>query len=71
MNKIKKLYNKFIEWYYRLDIAAVEQKIMHEDIDKAVYALEDFKKKVHPKTDIAIILTKQLDDRIKRGLDGR
>ena len=65
MNKIKKLYNKFIEWYYRLDIAAVEQKLMHEDIDKAVFILEDFKKKVNPKTDVVIRLTKQLDDRLK------
>ena len=65
MKKIRKLYNKFIEWYYRLDIIVVEQKIMHEDVNKAISALEDFKQKVHPKTDVVIRLTKQLDDKTK------
>ena len=63
-SKLAKLYNRFINWHYRLDIAVAELKIRYEDIDKATYALNDIKKKINPKTDIIIKLSKQLDDRI-------
>lgn len=61
---LKKLYNSFINFYYKKELAEAKNKIQRLEIDQAIFALQEISKKIHPKTDAIKKLKQELDQRV-------
>lgn len=47
---ISKIYNEFINWWYKKDIEEAMNKVHRLEIDEAVVVFENLKKKINPKS---------------------
>lgn len=61
---MKKILNKFVNWYYKKEITEAKEKVISLGINEAIYYLEDLKKIIHPKTDAIKELEKLIESRI-------
>ena len=61
---MKELFNKFINWYYKKEYEEYLQKVQLLPINDAIYALEEIKKKINPKTNLIKKIEVELNKRI-------
>ena len=62
---MKRILNSFVNWYYKKEYQEYLSKIQKLEINDAIYALEEIKKKINPKTDLIKKLEAELQLRIK------